>query len=214
MTSVGLVHGLGGTAGTMHRIAEMLTTRGHTCTAVTLPGHGSSPDDLLAVGWSDWVAAVPVAEMLVGQSMGASLCLAAASTRKDVRSTVRAVVAINAPAPDPDAVEGLEWRRSRGHEWLEAPPLAEGEAGYDRLPMHALLEMTNGVLATDFAGITVPVLLVNSALDDVVDPWSAEVIAPLLGGPVERLVLPRSGHVATLGPDLDLLVDAVHIRCD
>ena len=34
------------------------------------------------------------------------------------------------------------------------------------------------------------------------------------GGPVERLALPRSGHVATLGPDLDLLVDAVHRRCD
>jgi len=203
VTTVALVHGLGGTGATMHRIADALTARGHECRVVTLPGHGTTPDDLLAVGWNDWLAAVPEAEVLVGQSMGASLCLAAAAQRTDVR----AVMAINAPAPDPDAVDGLEWRRSRGHDWLETPPLADGEAGFERLPLHALLAMANGVLATDHARITAPVLLVNSAHDEVVDPYSAEVIAPLLGGRVERRTLPNSGHVATLGPDVDLLVD-------
>lgn len=202
MTTVALVHGLGGTGATMQRVADALRTRGHECTVVTLPGHGTAADDLLTVGWNEWLAAVPEAEVLVGQSMGASLCLAAAARR----SAVRAIVALNAPAPDPDAVDGLEWRQSRGHDWLDAPPLAEGEDGYDRLPLHALLEMTNGVLAIEYSRVTAPVLLVNSAHDDVVDPYSAEVIAPLLGGPVDRRTLPNSGHVATLGPDVDLLV--------
>lgn len=203
MTTVALVHGLGGTGATMHVVAAALQARGHDCRTVTLPGHGTDPSGLLTVGWHHWVAAVPEAAVLVGQSMGASLCLAAAADRHDVR----AVVAINAPAPDPDAVEGLEWRQSRGHDWLDAPPLAEGEAGYERLPMHALLAMARGVLAIDYSRITSPVLLVNSAHDEVVDPYSAEVIAPLLGGPVERRLLPGSGHVATLGPDTGLLVD-------
>lgn len=203
MTVVAIVHGLGGTGATVQPVADALGLLGHETRTVTLPGHGTVPDDLLGVGWDDWLAAVPSADVLVGQSMGAALCLAAAALRRDVR----AVVAVNAPAPDPDAVEGLEWRRSRGHEWLDAPALAPGEAGYDRLPMHALLAMANGVLATEFARITVPVLLVNGDLDDVVDPHSADVIAPLLGGPVERRRLPHSGHVATLGPDAGLLVD-------
>jgi hypothetical protein len=38
---------------------------------------------------------------------------------------------------------------------------------------------------------------------------SADVIAENLGGPVRRLRLPNSGHVATLGPDLPTLVDAI-----
>jgi hypothetical protein len=38
---------------------------------------------------------------------------------------------------------------------------------------------------------------------------TAEVVADALGGPIERLTLPHSGHVATMGPDLTLLTDAV-----
>ena len=136
---------------------------------------------------------------------GAALSLAAAAQRSDVR----AVVAINAPAPDPDALEGLEWRHSRGHEWMEGPPLAEGEAGYDRLPLTSLVQMVEGVLATDLSAVAVPVLLVTGALDDMVESHSADVVADAIAGPVTRLVLPRSGHVATFGPDLALLVDSI-----
>ena len=136
--------------------------------------------------------------------MGASLALAVAA-----RGGCSAVVAINPPAPDPDAVDGLEWRQSRGHDWVDGPPLADGEVGYARLPISALLEMTNGVLLTDLSAVTCPVLLVSSALDDVVDPAGAEVIAQALGGSVSRLTLARSGHVATLGPDVNTLLAAV-----
>jgi pimeloyl-ACP methyl ester carboxylesterase len=55
-----------------------------------------------------------------------------------------------------------------------------------------------------------PVLLVTSALDDVVDPFSADYLASLLPGPVTRVTLPHSGHVATLGPDLPTLLAEIH----
>ena len=205
MARIVLVHGLGGTAATMAPLAELLAAAGHVCTTITLPGHGTSPDELSATRWADWVAAVPRGEVLLGQSLGGALVLAAAIGRPEVR----AVVAVNAPAPDPDALDGLEWRRSRGHEWLDGPPLADGEVGYERLPVAALVEMAGGVLAIDFGAVTVPVLLVTSAHDEVVDPASADVLAARLGGPVTRLVLPGSGHTATFGPDLGLLVAAV-----
>ena len=207
MTTIALVHGLGGTGATMDLLADLLTSAGHSCLTVTLPGHGTTPEDLAGVTWVEWVAAIPDADVLVGQSMGGALALAAASTRPSVLG----VVAINTPAPDPDALEGLEWRRSRGHEWIDGPPLAEGEAGYTRLPIDALLKMARGVLDTDLAAVTVPVLLVNSAGDEVVDPTSADTIASALGGPVTLLVLANSGHVATFGPDQDVLAAAI---CD
>jgi carboxylesterase len=203
--TIGLVHGLGGTGATMQPLADLLRARGHRVVAVTLPGHGTEPEHLPGVTWLDWLAAVPDADVLVGQSLGASLALAAAAERPDVHG----VVAINPVAPDAEALEGLEWRLARGHEWAEGPPLAEGEAGYDRVPLTALVQMLRGVLATDLSTVTVPVLLVTSAHDDVVDPASADVVAAAIAGPVHRLVLPNSGHVATLGPDLNLLADAI-----
>jgi esterase/lipase len=203
--TIGLVHGLGGTSATMQPLADLLVAAGHRVATVTLPGHGTVPEHLVDVTWHDWLVAVPDADVLVGQSLGAALALAAAAQRSDVR----AVVAINAPAPDPDALEGLEWRHSRGHEWMEGPPLAEGEAGYDRLPLTSLVQMVEGVLATDLSAVAVPVLLVTGALDDMVESHSADVLADAIAGPVTRLVLPRSGHVATFGPDLALLVDSI-----
>jgi len=190
----------------MQPLVDGLVAGGHTVHAPTLPGHGTVPEALAGVGWSDWMSAAQEwpADVIIGQSMGASLALAIASRRG-----CRAVVAINPPAPSPDAVDGLQWRQSRGHGWVDGPPLADGEVGYTRLPITALLAMANGVVATDLSAVTCPVLLVTSALDEVVDPAGADVVAARVSGPVNRITLARSGHVATLGPDLDELLAAL-----
>jgi carboxylesterase len=205
MAVIGLIHGLGGTAATMAPLADALAAAGHEVHTVTLPGHGTDPEDLVGVGWSDWLAAVPHAEVLIGQSMGATLALTVAA----VNHHVRLVVAINPPVADEDALEGLEWRRSRGHDWVDGPDLANGEVGYTRFPITALIEMVEGVHALDLDAVTTPVLLVRGELDDSVDPMSFDVIAENLGGPVVRLALPGSGHVATFGPDIPQLTAAI-----
>lgn len=206
MTSVLCLHGMGGTAATMAPIVAALRAAGHDAHAITLPGHGRDPEHLVGVGWTDWLVAASAhaADVVVGQSMGAVLALAIAAG-----GGCRAVVAINPLAPDPDAVDGLEWRRDRGTEWIEVAPSSVGEVALERLPIAALVEMATGVLSVDLAAVTVPVLIATSALDDVVDPASSDVIASLLGGPVERLSLPNSGHVASMDADVDLLVTAI-----
>jgi carboxylesterase len=202
---VALIHGLGGTAATMRPLALALEHAGYDCQCVMLPGHGGDPADLAGATWEEWLAAVPDADVLVGQSLGGALAMAAAPDRE----AVRAVVAINAPAADPDAVEGLEWLRSRGHDWVDGPPLADGEVGFTRLPLAAVDEMARGVLHADLSRVQVPTLLATGALDEVADPGAVDRIAAALGGPVTRLVLPASGHTATFGPDLPLLVGAI-----
>jgi carboxylesterase len=210
MPRVLLLHGLGGTALTMRPLHDGLTALGHTVHSPTLPGHGRTPAELGAVGWADWLAAAAAwpADVVVGQSLGGSLALALAA-----RGGCRGVVAINPPAPDPDAVEGLEWRRSRGHEWIDGPPLADGEVGQARLPITAVAEMANGVLATNLTAVTVPLLLVSSALDEFADPAAADLIASSVAGPVTRLLLSNSGHVASFGPDIVQLLAAIDAIC-
>ncbi len=205
MARVLCLHGLGGTGATMWPLVAALGCAGHTTLAPTLPGHGRAPEDLVGVTWADWLAAALdwPADVVVGQSLGGSLALAVAAA-----GACGAAVAINPPAPDPDAIEGLEWRRSRGHEWVDAV-VFPGETAYPRVPISALLEMATGAATTDLGAVHQPVLLVSSVLDDVVDPAGADAIGRALGGPVRRLALEHGGHVATLDADRVRLSTAV-----
>lgn len=205
------VHGLGGTAATMRPLADALAALGHEVHTITLSGHGTTADDLLTATWHEWVGDVAAActrhaiEVVVGQSMGAGLALAVAAT-----GGCTTVVAINPPPPDPDGIDGLEWRLSRGHDWIDGPELAtlpDGttEPGYTRLPLVALLQMATGIASLDLAAVRVPVLVASSAHDDVVDPSTAALIADALGGPHECTVLEHSAHTASLGPEVGML---------
>jgi carboxylesterase len=210
MARVLCLHGLGGSGATMWPLVAALSAADHTVLAPTLPGHGGEPDDLIGVDWETWLAAArewPAdgpADIVVGQSMGALLAFALAAEGR-----AGAVVAINPPAPDPDAIDGLEWRQSRGHDWVEVGPSALGEAAYDQLPITALLAMHTGALSVPLDRVAVPVLIVTSEHDDVVDPASSDVVAAALGGPVQRLTLSRGGHVASLDADRNRLATAI-----
>ncbi|MFM2070245.1 MAG: hypothetical protein RLZZ623_508 [Actinomycetota bacterium] len=190
----------------MWPIVGALAADRHEVLAPTLPGHGSTPEDLIAATWQLWLDSARSwpADVVVGQSMGAVLALALAA-----EGGCRAVVAINPLAADPDAIDGLEWRMSRGHEWLDVAPSTVREMAYERLPLTALLAMHAGVAGVVLGDVKVPVLVVTSGADDVVDPASSDVVAGALSGSVERLLLPTSGHVATLDRDRDRLCSAV-----
>lgn len=206
MTRVLCLHGLGGTGATMWPIVAACIDANFTTLAPTLPGHGTDPADLVGVTWEDWLQAARDwdADVVVGQSMGACLALQMAVERR-----CSAVVCINPVASDPDALEGLEWRKSRGHAWIDVGPSTVGEIAYDRLPIEALIAMTTGVNSIDVAAVGRPVLLVTSANDEVVNPSSSDTIAAALGGDVRRLRLRHSGHVATLDQDRGVLQRAI-----
>jgi esterase/lipase len=138
--------------------------------------------------------------------MGACLALAVAA---DPLGACRAVVAINPLAADPDAIDGLQWRRSRGHERIEVEPSTVAEIAYEWLPIEAVQTMHEGIATIDLQRVHVPTLIVTSADDDVVDPASSDVVAAALGVRAQRVRLANSGHVATLDVDRDALCTAV-----
>ena len=74
---------------------------------------------------------------------------------------------------------------------------------YDRLPVAALLSMGRGLheLHPQLAAIRCPVLILTGRHDHVVPAVSSDVLAEAVSGPVERVWLENSAHVATL--DLD-----------
>jgi carboxylesterase len=53
------------------------------------------------------------------------------------------------------------------------------------------------------------VLLLTSPQDHVVPPTDSDALAAAVSGPVERVTLPRSFHVATIDYDKDLITERV-----
>ena len=77
------------------------------------------------------------------------------------------------------------------------------ESAYDASPLEPMLSMFEGVdeVAARLGELHCPVLLLSSRIDHVVPPESGDVLAARAGGPVERVFLERSFHVATLDHD-------------
>jgi carboxylesterase len=206
MTRVLCLHGLGGTGATMWPIVAACSDAGFTSFAPTLPGHGTDPGDLTGVTWEAWITAAREweADVVIGQSMGADLALQLAAEGR-----CGALVAINPVAPDADAIDGLEWRQSRGDEWIDVEPSTVGEIAYERLPIAALSAMHQGIGAIDLGAVKQPLLLITSVNDEVVDPASSDAIAASVIGEVQRVKLRRSGHVATLDCERDVVQRAI-----
>jgi carboxylesterase len=81
------------------------------------------------------------------------------------------------------------------------------ELSYDATPLKPLASMFDAAddLAASIAAISCPVLVWNSPQDHVVPITDSDYIAEHVQGPVERLTLENSYHVATLDHDAELI---------
>lgn len=205
--TVVMVHGLGGSPTSLGDVPDALRVRGWTVHTPLLAGHGTSVDDLELTSSEDWVEAVHRVvgasgqAVVVGQSLGGVLGVLAAARHP----TVIGLVLINAPvaSADPDVIEHLEWMLQRGvrRQPCGPPDLRDPEAtdpSYGELPIGALLELVRvGDCAWQIAPtVHCPAMVITSDLDQTVDPFLGDDLAERLAGPVTRLRLPNSGHVA------------------
>jgi carboxylesterase len=81
------------------------------------------------------------------------------------------------------------------------------ELAYPEAPVAGLLSLFDAIVALQphLGEIRCPVLIANSPDDHVVPPAASDHLAGAAGGPVTRLRLERSFHVATLDHDKELL---------
>jgi carboxylesterase len=212
-----VLHGFTGSPVSMRPLAEALAAAGFAVELPRLPGHGTSPEDLALTTFDDWLAeaerALGVLQrrcaegrvVVAGLSMGGALTLALGTTHPELAG----IIPINAPCVGPEGLaEGLHAMLAEGVEVMDsiggdiADPDAD-EASYDQTPLRPLASMLEAgdAVRARLADIRCPVLVITSRQDHVVPPTDSDVIAASVSGPVERLFLEKSYHVATLDYD-------------
>ena len=208
----------------MRGLAQAMADAGHHVEMPRLPGHGTDVSDMIPTRWHHWSGEVERAYrdlkgrvdkvVVAGLSMGGSLTLWTALQHPDVAG----IVCIN-PAAQPQAAEMVDMIRSmleQGTEVIDgigsdiADPNVK-ESSYSQTPLAPLVSMVEeGIkpMLSQYGSCKVPMLLITSKNDHVVDPVQSDQLAEQWGGPIDRIMLERSFHVATQDFDKDLVNEA------
>jgi carboxylesterase len=197
-------------------LAEAFADAGFSVELPLLPGHGTEVADLLPTRFEDWLAAAEEAyqrlaahcdrTVVAGLSMGGTLTLELARRYPEIAGAI----VVN-PLVAPPAESFLDILRGSLESGLAVLPgigsdiAKEGvvELAYDEAPIEAALSLFAAAadLAEHLEDVRSPLLLLQSRTDHVVPPESGDLVVEKAGGPVERVWLEDSFHVATLDND-------------
>lgn len=228
--AVVLVHGFTGVPAHFRPLARYLHGHGYTVIAPRLAGHGTSPADMATTSGDDWIrsaeealeAAMPHHESvhLVGLSMGGLISiLIGAGERAATIST------INAPITFRDRrillTPFLHRLRPMVHWPEEAPPDLDPDVAdlwrtYRSHPTRAAADLLSISRRAHrvAAAVTSPTLVIQSLVDETVDPRSGRQLAEAFGGDSRLLWLEHSIHNSLLDDERDLIHRAVLERIE
>jgi carboxylesterase len=211
-----VLHGFTGNPQSMRPLAEAFADAGLSVDLPLLPGHGTAMEDMIPTRWADWSAAAEEAYtslrarcdkvVVAGLSMGGTLSLFLAENHPEITG----IVLVN-PLVEKAADSFIESMQSLLREGIEHIPGIGSdinqpnthEAAYEGTPVAALISLMEGTgeVQANLNAVSCPVLLLSSRVDHVVPPSSGDTVAREVSGPVERVFLERSFHVATLDYD-------------
>jgi carboxylesterase len=218
-----VLHGFTGNPASMRSIAERCARAGYSVELPRLPGHGTTVQDMITTDWADWSGAALAAYdalaerceqvAVVGLSMGGGLTAFVAEQRPSVVGCVFINPLVKSPGPEME--EGLAQAIEAGMESIESigsDIKQEGvtEASYEATPLVCVASLFAGVkdVEANLSKIVAPSLLLSSREDHVVTSDNGDTIVEHSSGPVERIWLEESYHVATMDNDKELLESA------
>ena len=217
-----VLHGFTGNPQSMRALAKALAGAGFTVELPRLPGHGTTVEEMKTTSWAEWSGAAEAAYdelagrcrqvVVVGLSMGGTLTAWLATRRPAIAGIVVINPWIEPPAPalrdilDQMVAQGIVEIPAVGSDIADPDGT---ELAYDRVPVSCTLSLMQASvdLQDQLANIKCPVLIFTSPEDHVVPPVSSDTLAAKVSGPVERITLERSYHVATLDHDKGLIAD-------
>jgi carboxylesterase len=231
------LHGFTGTPYEVAPLARALATAGFAVSAPLLAGHGDTPAALAATRWQDWLAsaeaafdrlhaAAPAGPVAVaGFSMGGLLALRLARTRPGAVAALALMsVPLRLPQWQAAVMHGfarlpaflrrsrLASLRKRGGSDVTDAHVRDENPTLVAMPLAGIAELValGETVRRDLSLIDVPALVAHGERDRTV-PQSAsfELAGSLASATVERLWLPRSGHLIAVDVERAQLCEAV-----
>lgn len=222
-TAIMLIHGFTGSPSEFRRIGYFLNDFGYTVNGLCLPGHGTTPEDMLGTRWQHWYEHVieiyeelkrkPYRKVIVlGHSMGGLLALKLAAERP-----VDGVVSLAAPfylwSKKPLFAYPLQYVKKYVS---KKPTLSsnrfEEVIAYGKTPiacvasLHKLTHKVKRLLPC----VEVPLLIGQGEKDRVVAPRSAIFAYEKAGSRLKELVsYPQSSHSLLQDVDRDAVYEDV-----
>lgn len=211
-----VLHGYTGVPRSMRPLAAAFEAAGFSVELPLLPGHGTSVDDLVGRRYPDFFASADdsyarLAErggpvVVCGLSMGGTLTVDLALAHPEIAG----LVLIN-PAVEPPAASLYDlFRAALDAGSVTMPSIAsdikkpgQSGGGYDATPIAAAVSIFEATerIAPRLPDVSIPALLFSSRKDHVVPTSSSDLLERTYGGPLERVWLEESFHVATLDND-------------
>jgi len=211
----------------MLMLGEFLSEREITVSGIQLPGHGSTPDDMIRTGWHDWAAAAEQGLLdlrdkceevfVAGLSMGGALTLYLASrhTLPGAASLSGAVfvkdrrISVLMPFMSPF----VRFFPKDEEDDFADPRASELHKSYDYIPLPCLKSLLEFLKAVrkGLPDITCPMLVAHSHGDIMLGMENADyIMEKISSGKKEFLELEKSGHVITLDVERDTVFEKVY----
>jgi carboxylesterase len=215
-----VLHGFTGSPASLRSIAEQCAQAGYSVELPRLPGHGTTVEDMMTTNWGDWSSTALAAYdslaqrcdrvAAVGLSMGGSLVAYVAENRPRVAGCVFINPLVKPPPAE--LLDGLNQLLDSGIESFESigsdiKKENTVEGSYDVTPLVPAKSLFEGVVSVNesLKLITAPSLLLSSREDHVVTSDNGDELVAQVSGPVERVWLENSFHVATMDNDQELV---------
>jgi carboxylesterase len=207
-----LIHGWTGSPPEMRPLGEYLAAQGLVVHGVRLPGHGTTPEDLLHTTWQDWTEQAHAAldalyaecstVFVGGLSMGGSLTLHLGATYP---RPIAGLIPMGAPIFVHDrrlalarvARYVLPWNTKSDERDFQDPEAHNLVADYRRFPTVSVIQLTALMRDTRrrLGQVRAPILIMQGLRDQTVVPRSAQYIFDHVASADKTLVyLAESGH--------------------
>jgi carboxylesterase len=220
-----LIHGFTSSPTEMAELATLLSTQGYTIRAPRLPGHASTPQDLLRVSHHDWVATAEQAfqalrsitqkQIAIGLSMGGTLALHLAAHHA-FAGVVALAPALKLPLWAEISVHLLTPFNYIRHK-RTGPDVNDGNGkalldSYNHYPIAAAKSVLRlqRLVRGELHKIKMPLLAIHSRQDHTVPLNNLDyLLARVQSTHVEKMIVDDSYHVLTVDYDREKIFSRI-----